>query len=379
VAQVGWFVVGAMFAGVVAFGRPRLLPRSTTRDPVRRPHTVVIIPARNEQTKLPGLLTDLTARASGADRIVVADDDSDDDTFGVAAGFEGVEVHRVAGRPGGWGGKQWACEEGVARIGGEDPSTVLVFLDADVRVDRGGIESLVAARARVGGVVSVQPRHEVRTWTEQLSAFFNIVAVMGIAAGTRRPTGIFGPVVCCTLGDYRAVGGHAAVRTEVVEDLALGRRFREADIPVRVFVGGLFRFRMYPDGWSSLREGWSKNIATGAASTPAWRAVLVGWWISGLLVACRNLATAAVTGVAPGPALVAYGLTVVTVAVLARRVGSFRFGALVAYPALLAGFLGLFAVSTWCSFVRRSVTWKGRSVPTGRVARRVEPHPGTRP
>src|ERR1019366_4852792 len=60
---------------------------------------------------------------------------------------------------------------------------------------------------------------------------------------------------------YDAVGGHAAVATEILEDVALARLFRNAGQRVYFRYGGdAVRTRMYRN-WAQLREGWTKNLA----------------------------------------------------------------------------------------------------------------------
>ena len=68
--------------------------------------------------------------------------------------------------------------------------------------------------------------------------------------------------------DYELVGGHESVGGEIVEDMALARRYAEHDRAVTVLTGGTeLRFRMYPSGFRTLVEGWTKNFATGAGNT----------------------------------------------------------------------------------------------------------------
>jgi hypothetical protein len=60
---------------------------------------------------------------------------------------------------------------------------------------------------------------------------------------------------------YDGVGGHAAVATEILEDVALARSFRNAGYRVHFRYGGdAVRTRMYRN-WPQLREGWTKNLA----------------------------------------------------------------------------------------------------------------------
>jgi 4,4'-diaponeurosporenoate glycosyltransferase len=139
---------------------------------------------------------------------------------------------------------------------------------------------------------------------------------------------------------------------------------------VRLFVGGPFRFRMYPRGCRSLAEGWTKNLASGAATVPAWRSALVGLWITSLAVVAERLIGALGSG--GGRllvALLAYAATATAVAAMLRRVGSFRVATAVLFPIPLAVFCGLFVRSLLHTFVLGRVSWKGREIAVGRRAR----------
>ena len=192
---------------------------------------------------------------------------------------------------------------------------------------------------------------------------------------------MFGPVVCCTAGDYLRVGGHAGVSSEVTEDVALAHRFLDAGVPVRVFGGGrVIRFRMYPAGWRTLVEGWTKNIATGATAVPWWRTAGVALWVSGLIVAAVDLIRAlAGSGGGLAPAAMTYAASAAALAILLRSIGSFRPLAAVLHPVLVAFFCAVFVRSAWCTSVRRRVTWKGRTIDLGQTAPAPVEPPGLRP
>lgn len=347
VPLVGAVVAFALFGRFRPVGCPAALPDA------RR--VVVVIPARNEEHSLPLLLDDL-ARSHLDSHVVVVDDGSTDRTREVASGRAGVTVVAAPELPPGWCGKNWACDVGV-RAASPDDGDVLVFLDADVRLAPDALAMIVAERDAANGVLSVQPHHVVPTLVEQLSALFNVVSVMGIAAGTDRPKGMFGPVLCFVVEDYRRAGGHAGVRDQLVEDLALARRVVGAGIPLAVRSGGdHVRFRMYPLGLRQLWEGWTKNISSGATGVPAWRSIGVGLWLVSIGSAWMQLiggGWSAAVG-----ALVAAGST----AVLLRRVGTYRWWAVAALPVLWSFFVLVFAWSALRTFGGRRVTWKGRTI-----------------
>jgi 4,4'-diaponeurosporenoate glycosyltransferase len=235
---------------------------------------------------------------------------------------------------------------------------VLVFLDADVTIAPGALDRVVAAATRpAAGLVSVQPWHAAGPRSEQASLFFNLVAVM--AAGVawpmrrgRRPVA-FGPVLATTRENYLGCGGHAHpdVRASIVDDIALAGRYAACGQSVDVALDrSVASFRMYPGGGRPLLEGWTKNIAAGAAAVGPGAVLAVAVWIAAL-----------VGGPLASPWLVL--ATVPQVHLLGRRVG--RFGVLTAllYPLPLALFVVVALRSGWRRAAGRPARWRGRSVP----------------
>lgn len=375
---ISWVVlVAGWAAGWWLWGRPRRLtsqPARTARTAGPggddRPVVHVVIPARDEAEVLPLLLGDLAADPDPARRVVVVDDHSSDATAVVAAAHDGATVVAAPALPVGWTGKSWACHTGVTAVApSAGPDDLVVFVDADVRLGPGALRAVEDEVRRRGGAVSVQPFHTTERAYEQLSLFSGLVTLLGAGAGRRRgePAGLFGPVLASRLDDHRRVGGHESVRSEVTEDLALGRRFRAAGLPVAVLLGGpLVRFRMYPAGLGQLVEGWSKNLATGAGAVPRHRSLAVALWITALGSAA--LALPGVPGGPDGPGwwgVAAYLAVAVQVGVLGRTTGTFGPLTAVAFPVPLVAFVGFVGRSLWGTVVRREVTWRGRSISVG--------------
>ncbi len=353
---IGWCL------GWWAFGRPKTVAAlgTSAATPSARSVTVVV-PARNEELSIGHLLADLDATRPAPDRVVVVDDHSTDRTAAIVASQPGVELVESPALPAGWVGKCWACHTGSETV----DSGVAVFADADVRLAPDALAAVVEEQDRRGGLVSVQPWHRTERLYEQASALFNVIAVMGTAAGTRRDVpAAFGPLMVTTIEEHRAVGGHEAVRDQVVEDMALGRRHHRDGSGSHVLLGrGGVSFRMYPGGFGQLVEGWTKNFATGAASTRVPRLLAIVAWIVGMGTAI-GLLVDGLRGAAPvWPAVAVYVAVVVQLAVLFRVVG--RFGVLSAalVPVHLAVFVLVFARSVWCTVVRRRVRWRGRDLP----------------
>jgi 4,4'-diaponeurosporenoate glycosyltransferase len=349
VVLAGWGLGWVLAAGAEPF-RPD--PRD---DEAPMPSVSVVVPARDEEARLPRLLEALAHDAGGIELIVV--DDASADGTAVIARDAGATVVPVDPPPG-WTGKAWACQQGATAATGD----VLVFLDADTEPEPSFVGALARRAARTGGLVSVQPRHRVARPYEHLSAFANVVAVLGAGTGPaparrwwRRPMA-FGPALAIGRAPYLAAGGHGAVRAEVAEDVALAAHLDARGCPVECWAGGGIAYRMYPEGLRVLVQGWTKNLAAGAGATAPLRAVAVAVWITGLLRAAPLVAGGPV-----GWALLA--LVVAQVAVLLRRVGSFGLLDAILYPVLLGGFVALFAVSLARRVGRRPVAWRGRRVP----------------
>jgi 4,4'-diaponeurosporenoate glycosyltransferase len=324
----------------------------------------VIVPARNEAANLPHLLGSLAVQEPMPGEIIVVDDASTDATAEVARAH-GATVVDAGSLPDGWTGKSWACAQGAALATG----STLVFLDADVRLIPGGLAAVVAERQRRGGVLSVQPYHRMRRLYERLSAVFNIIAVMGVGIASPgrdgRAWGAFGPCLVCAADDYRSIGGHGAVRSEILEDLALGRVFNEAGVAVWGAGGrGTVEFRMYPAGAGQLIEGWSKNMASGSATIARVRLLATLVWVTGAVASSIHLVQLALGSStwSTSDVLAAWFVFALQFGVMLRQLGNFGWLTAVAYPVTVSAFVLVFFRSLWLTVVRRQVRWRGRAV-----------------
>jgi 4,4'-diaponeurosporenoate glycosyltransferase len=327
------------------------------------PRVAVVVPARNEERTLGALLASLAEQSRPASEVVVVDDGSTDATAEVARAH-GARVVEAGPLPPGWVGKPWACHRGVAATSAD----TVVLLDADVTLGPEALAALVAEHDRRGGLVSVLPHHEPVAGYEQWSAPCNLVSAMGTGAATPgsggAADGAFGPCLVTRRATLEAVGGFAAVAGDVVEDLALARRYQHAGLPVAALAGGdHVAFRMYPDGPAQLVEGWTKNLAAGAGAVPAWRSALVALWVAiglaGPLSALRRRDRRSLA-----LAVAAWMASAVQLHVLVGRLGRFRWWVGPASPALLAGFSALVGRSALARR-RGHATWRGRQVPVG--------------
>lgn len=320
----------------------------------------VVIPARNEAVSLPYLLASLASQEGVRFRTTVIDDRSSDATIQVAGSF-GCRVLRVQERLGN--------NPKAAALAAWTPlasTRIVIFLDADVKlVDSRALSRLVAeAGLHPKDLISVQPFHRMVRAYEQAAFFPNLIAV--IASGAFLPTrrsqsrAAFGPVLCCWVERYREIGGHRAVTDAILDDQALGARFRDAGGSVLLMAGrGWIEFRMYPNGFASLLEGFRKNLVTGAFSVRGVGALVATFIVVAELAAAVALARSGWSRLPAASAVL--GIVCLATTLTARRIGSFRWYSVVAQLAYLVIFLWLVA-SSGVDVLRGQTHWRGQTM-----------------
>lgn len=330
------------------------------QSPKSSPKIAVIIPARNEAKNIATVLNSLRNQTYKNFETLVIDDHSIDATRIIAENLN-VRVLASEALPQGWMGKSFALHQGVKAT----DSDLLLFIDADCNLAPELIESLAGEYEKTQGIVSIQPYHKTKQLYENLSSVFNLIGALG--AKLSKPSGqAFGPCLMISRADYKNIGGHEAIKEQVLEDRALGIKAQEAGLKVRALAGGsLISFRMYPDGIRSLSQGFIKNMAQGSVGLSFWSFVLIFAWFSGLAAAAWELpfAYAAWGFTGQAPSLYQYVLTIgfgLQFYLMTKRLGNFGWS-IIWYPIQVAFFLIIFFTSVFKTS-KGSVTWKGRQV-----------------
>jgi glycosyltransferase involved in cell wall biosynthesis len=242
-------------------------PRTAIRTPVPaslRPDVSIIIPARNEEVSIGDCLESLTSQTGVRFEVIVVDDASADCTRPIAESFAGVRVISPEALLDGWTGKNNALVAGVK----ESRAAWLLFTDADTIHLPGSLaRALEEARNERDDLLSYSPAQVVVTFAERAVMpiiFAELAAQCPLRKVREQNPGIVasnGQYILVRRAAYEAVGGHAAVATEILEDVALARLFRDGGKRVYFRYGGdAVRTRMYRT-WEQLREGWTKNLA----------------------------------------------------------------------------------------------------------------------
>jgi chlorobactene glucosyltransferase len=122
------------------------------------PLVSVLVPARNESTRIGACLEALARQDYVALEVLVVDDCSEDDTASVARSFEGrvpgLRVIEGDPLPPGWIGKPHVC----ARLAREARGEWLLFTDADVELAPAGVSAgMFMARATRADLLTALP------------------------------------------------------------------------------------------------------------------------------------------------------------------------------------------------------------------------------
>ena len=206
------------------------------------PQISIIVPARNEESCLADCLQSLASQTGVSFEIIVVDDHSTDHTRAIALSFPGVHVVEANPLLEGWTGKNNAVTTGAAQARGE----WLLFTDADTI----HIPAQIVTGFWETAVMPVIFAELASKYRPSLVSDPNspVAAANGQYILVRRDA-------------YTAVGGHAATKNSLLEDVELARAIKQSGRKIFFRYGGdAVRTRMYRT-FPQLREGWTKNLA----------------------------------------------------------------------------------------------------------------------
>jgi chlorobactene glucosyltransferase len=241
----------------------------------------VIVPARNEERSIRSCVESICASAYPEFEVIVVDDRSDDATLELARAIPPNHARRVVAveghpLPKGWMGKPWACAQG-ARVAKGD---LLLFTDADTVHAPQLLGRAVAGMAEnEGDALTLLGRQIMDTFWERLVQTHMMAAIMFRFPNPGKPPPpkrwrnaiANGQFLLFDRGVYEEIGGHEAVKGEVVEDQRLAQILCRSGKRLAVREGeAVFATRMYRS-LEELIEGWSKNLSLAARqAVPPW-------------------------------------------------------------------------------------------------------------
>lgn len=347
---------------------PRLSRQQTAGEDA--PFLSIVVPARNEERAIGDAVRSLLAQRYPRLEVIVVDDRSTDRTREVLDGLTAdarLTIVRGVEPPPGWLGKPHALHQGAAVARGN----LLLFVDADVIYDPRAVSEAVGLLERTGAdFVGLLPKLRAEGFWEAVllpnllcAVFFgpaflaNRDEARWIAAG-----GGAGNLV--RRSAYEAIGGHAALRDSVIDDLRLALTVKRAGFRARtVLAHDRVAVRMY-HGFGEIWRGFTKNVAyaLGGAAATAFLVLSIVWTAASILP--FTILVAALGGVALPPldvslAAAAYGILVAARAALAVILHDPIWSA-PTHPLMAAVWSALLARSFYERFVRRRLLWRGR-------------------
>ena len=361
VAGVTWPVLAIRFAlggrRLPSLGRVDPLPDAAL------PSLTVVVAAKDEEARVEQAACSLLAQEYPGLTVSMVDDRSTDATPEIlrrlAADDPRLTVARVDTLPPGWTGKSHALATAAARATTE----WLLFTDGDVDLAPDACRRAVSLATRDGvDHLAVGPDLEVETLGEAVFiAYFVIMFHVSQEPWkaedprSRASIGI-GAFNLVRRDVYERAGGHAAIRFELIDDLALGRLLKRSGARQRFALPGGFVGVRWHIGVRGLVRGVEKNAfaAVGYRTAPALLAVVaqttiavmpvLGLFLPGWLPKAASLAAWA--GAAVAYFVASRSVRVRTWQVVFMPVG----GVLFAYA---------FLRSTILTLARGGVVWRG--------------------
>lgn len=341
------------------------------------PKVAVLSPGRNEAEHLPTVLPELCSQTYPHYQVVFIDDASTDATADITAEMVGLYPHLTVLRneqepPAGWIGKCWAVHRGYQQVA--DDTQWLCFTDADIHWRPELLQAAIRyALDHDAELVGLTPTLVFGSALESIVQL-QLVLALGIAVPFEKamdpdqPHALTsGAFTLVKRSAYDQVGGHEAVKGEMVDDIKLGVAIKAAGAKHRVAMAGeLMSCRMYED-WADMWEGLTKNAYAGTGHR---------WWLAlplALLVLVLNvlppvyvIASLVWMLVSPGwMSAVTFGTSLASVLLIARALNTAR--RLMEQPPWLAWTMsigsGIYVAIILASMVQYHTggnAWKGR-------------------
>ncbi len=248
------------------------------------PAVSMLVAAKDEADNIEACIRSIDRQDYPDLQIVAVNDRSEDGTDRIlnqlAENCPRLSVHHVTSLREGWFGKNNAMREGVERATGQ----WLCFTDADC--EQASARSVqVAMRYALeknADFLSVLPSHQAHTFWERvvqpacsavMILWFNPIVVNNPKRKTAYANGAF---MLMKRSCYEAIGGHAAVRNEINEDMQMARIAKQKGQRL-VVVGNrdLYTVRMYGT-LGQIWRGWTRIFCGSFASVAKlWAAVAV--------------------------------------------------------------------------------------------------------
>lgn len=341
------------------------------------PFVSVLVPARNEEHRvLEGAVRSMLAQDYGRFEVVAVNDRSTDATGpilrSIAAEDPRLRVIEGVEPPAGWLGKPHAMLQAHDAARGE----WLLATDADMLFDPKALRTAVARSldSRLDALTLLPEIICLNFWERVFMptfGWFMLVArpLERVNDPRRRESLGIGGFFLVRRATLERIGGYAAVRAEVAEDLRLADLLKSSGARLRVENGRLLvRTRMHPT-LGAIWEAFSRNLFAGAdfslPLTTLGAASMLAFAVAPPVLALASALALLAGGDAEtwrtllAPSLLVWLLQIFTTAVVHRE-WNVPLAYTLTVPLAHALFVAIFLNSAARIATGRGVTWKGR-------------------
>lgn len=208
------------------------------------PRVSIIVPALNEEKYIGKCLQSLLGQDYHNIEIISIDDGSTDNTLtamkSLASSDQRIRVVEAGQRPSGWVGKNWACFTGYSNSTGD----ILIFTDADTVHSKQTVTLAVnhILQEDLSAITAIPKLSSndflTRVTLPLLSVFLQTrFSPLKVNDPATKLGYFFGSFFAIIRDQYESVGTHREVRTEIIEDGAIGSLVKKRGIKMKMFRG----------------------------------------------------------------------------------------------------------------------------------------------
>ncbi len=263
----------------------RVFKALSRRKPTADPFISVCVPARNEELSIGTCVHSLLDQTYARYEVMVLNDRSEDATGQILGRFVDDRLTVIHGieKPADWLGKPWACKQLADRAKGD----ILLFVDADTWLSKDALERTASAfDTDQTDMATIWPMQKTVGFWENVvvpMVYFSLFTLLPVRYVSDDPKWLprslrarFRPMFAAACGQFIAIrrgmydiiGGHEAVKSDIVEDVALSKAVKAASGSVRMFHGaetvGCRMYRSHSEIWNGFRKnflaGFGYNI-----------------------------------------------------------------------------------------------------------------------
>lgn len=243
----------------------------------------VCIPARNEELVIRRCVESVLNQNYKNFEVLVLDDASVDGTFKILemlARTKSGKLRVLEGipRPDNWLGKPWACDQLADQAKGD----IMLFVDADTWMEPDFLTQ-IAHEFSVNklSALTVWPQQQVVGFWEKVvipQVYYALTSLLPVRYSERDPRWLpsafnstarkafaagCGQCIAFTNICYYRIGGHAAVKSKIVEDVELAKMMRLNGLNYKMYRGDAsIHCRMYTSE-NEILSGFRKNFLEG--------------------------------------------------------------------------------------------------------------------